>query len=505
MRNLLDDSTMWVKVRRQLLLTSLVYAIASTALGQQLPTEDYQSYYKQFFLPKNELDRLRDSMQNTSDTILSEDSDTSALSMHVSGDKAEEKHSIIIQKEIIHDDPMVKVLTVVVIVLQLASILILLYYRVKPKRDSNGKGERDAKNEEPNEEINNLNSVIEDWRLQTGCESPKDAKKYIDDLKNQCVNTQKGKKSHEKEFETFQERVKNNPESFEGDREYKKLAELITKAQKCDSLSDNPSLIGAATVSGKLIAAGKLLETYLNDPQKVTTGVHSTTKLAVAVKKSIFLDKAKDDLGVVLDDSMYVANSELQKAVSCIEEPYKILRTNLNAFGLYKLVSDLNIIADAVRNSKEITEKAITSDEMKDKLKPVMDGLVRYQKFGIYQNYWSNIQRPLFDVLNNLHNHDDLYNMRALMFYCSQFLSIAETFRNIYKGNTNSRVYDWNVALFNNATAPSIGNYGIPDISDGELENFKFKYRGAQDEDDRRDYFNRFAPMRFILISTYYN
>lgn len=491
MRNIVDGSTVWAKVRRLGLLVFLL-AMATTAIGQEPQldtTKDYKypDYYKPYYGYKCFID-----------------CDTTVQSNHV----AIADTSFITKKEIVlykNDDPVGKVLIIVVILLQLASIWILLHYRVKPKLDSSDSGEMDAKIKGLNEKIIALNSAIDDWRSQTGCKTPKEAKKFITDLDSKRAKTQAEIESLEKELNDFQKRVKNAPELFKGNREYKKLSELIEKSQICDSLGNNPALIDSNTISGRLIAAGRLLETYINHPEKVTTGVHSSSRLAVAVKKGIFLDKAKDDLQMVIGDRANIADSVLQKAVSCVEEPYKIFRTNLNAYGLYKLISDLNNIADAIRYSKEITANAITSDEMKDKLKPVMDGLMRYQKFGVYQNYWGNIQRPLFDVLNNLHNHDDSYNMRALMFYCSQFYSIAETIRNIHRGNTNPQAIDWNVSLFNNADAPSIGNYGIPNISDDALKDFKFRYTGAPDEDERREYFNRFAPMRFILISTYYN
>lgn len=501
MRNIVNDSTVWAKVRRLGLFVSFVFAIATTAIGKKQPTQQ-QTDYVQPPLLICELDTTKDHELPYYKWFV--DSDTFVLSNHVACDKAIADNSFITKKEIVlykNDNPVGIVLIIVVILLQLASIWILLHYRVKPKLDSSDNGEMDAKVKGLNEKIIDLNSDIDDWRSQTGCKTPKDAKDHIDDLVKKHAKIQEDKKSLEKDLRDFQERVKNTPESFKGDRGYKKLSELIEKSQKCDSLSNNPALIDPATKSGKLITAGRLLEDYINNPINVTTGNHAHSPLASIVQKGIFLDKAKDDLQVVIDDRAYIADSALQKAVSCVEDPYKILRTNLNAYGLYKLISDLNNIADAVRNSEEIVAEAITSDE----LKPVMDCLIRYQKFGVYQNYWSNIQRPLFDVLNNLHKHDDSYNIRALMFYCSQFYSIAETIRNIHKGNTNSRVYDWNVSLFNNVGAPSIGNYGIPDISDDALNDFKFRYTGAPDEDERRGYFNRFAPMRFILISTYYN
>lgn len=504
MRNIVDDSTVWAKVRRLLLFASLVFAIATTAIAQTLPITNYQlpTIYIPQPWPINEPDTMKDY-----GPPIDADSDTSVLSNHVACDKAIADTSFITKKEMVlykNVDPVGIVLIIVVILLQLASIWILLHYRVKPKLDSSDNGEMDAKIKELNGEIIALNSSIDDWRSQTGYKNPKDAKDRIEELEKKHDKIQEEKKSLEQKFCDFQKKVKDTPESFKDNREYKKLSELIEKSQKFDSLSNNPDLINPATESGKLIAAGRLLKNYLNNPTNVTTGNHAHSLLASIVRKGIFLDKAKDDLQVVIGDREYIADSVLQKAASCVEEPYKILRTDLNAYGLYKLISDLKNIADALMNSKEITAEAVTSDEMKDKLKPVMDGLIRYQKYGDYQNYWSNIQRPLFDVLNNLHNHDDSYNMRALMFYCSQFYSIAETIRNIQRGNTNPPVYDWNVSLFNNADAPSIGKYGIPDISDDALKDFKFRYTGAPDEDKRRNYFNRFAPMRFILISTYY-
>lgn len=505
MRNIVN-STMWATVRRLGLIVSSLFAMATAAIGQEQPGTNLQQQTDYVQPPL--LDTTKDHELPCYYNMWFVDSDTSVLSNHVACDKTNADTPFITKKEIVlykNDDPIGKILIIVVILLQLATIWILLRYRVKPKSDSADNGEMDAIIKGLNEKIKDLNSAIDDWRSQTGCKTPKDAKDRIVDLEKEHAKTQEAIELLEKDLYDFQERVKNTPESFKGYREYKKLSELIEKSQKCDSLSNNPTLIDPATKSGKLIAAGRLLDIYLNNPKNVTAGAHANSQLASLIRKGIFLDKAKDDLQLVIGDRVYIADSVLQKAVSCVEEPYKILRTNLNAYGLYKLVSDLNIIADAVRKSQDIMSVTVTSDEIKGKLKPVMDGLVRYQQFGVYQNYWSNIQRPLFDVLNNLHNHDDSYNMRALMFYCSQFYSIVETIRNIHKGNTNSRVYDWNVALFNNANAPSIGNYGIPDISDDAMKDFKFRYTGAPDEDERRNYFKRFAPMRFILISTYYN
>ena len=505
MRNIVN-STMWATVRRLGLIVSSLFAMATAAIGQEQPGTNLQQQTDYVQPPL--LDTTKNHELPCYYNMWFVDSDTSVLSNHVACDKTNADTPFITKKEIVlykNDDPIGKILIIVVILLQLATIWILLHYRVKPKADSADNGEMDAKIKGLNEKIKDLNSAIDDWRSQTGCKTPQKAKERIEALESKYANIQEEKKSLEKELSDFQKRVKNTPELFKGNREYQKLSELIEKSQKCDSLSNDPSLIDSDTASGKLISAGRLLDLYLKNPAKAITGVHSSSQLASAVRKGIFLDKAKGDLQTVLSDSTYIAGSNLQQAVSCIIDPDKILNTNLNACGLYKLISDLNNIADAVRKSQDIMSVTVTSDEIKGKLKPVMDGLVRYQKFGIYQNYWSNIQRPLFDVLNNLHNHDDSYNMRALMFYCSQFYSIAEIIRNIHKGNTNSRVYDWNVALFNNADAPSICNYGIPDISDDAMKDFKFRYTGAPDEDERRNYFKRFAPMRFILISTYYN
>lgn len=505
MRNIVN-STMWATVRRLGLIVSSLFAMATAAIGQEQPGTNLQQQTDYVQPPL--LDTTKNHELPCYYNMWFVDSDTSVLSNHVACDKTNADIPFITKKEIVlykNDDPIGKILIIVVILLQLATIWILLHYRARPKLDSSDNGEMDATTKELNEKIKALESDIDDWRSQTGCKTPKDAKVRIVDLEKKHDKTQEEIELLEKDLYDFQERVKNTPESFKGYREYKKLSELIEKSQKCDRLSNDPTLIDPATKSGKLIVAGRLLEDYINNPINVTTGNHAHSPLASVVQKGIFLDMAKDDLQVVIGDRAYIADSVLQKAVSCVKEPYNILSTNLNAYGLYKLISDLNNIADAVRKSQDIMSVTVTSDEIKGKLKPVMDGLVRYQKFGIYQNYWSNIQRPLFDVLNNLHNHDDSYNMRALMFYCSQFYSIAETIRNIHKGNTNSRVYDWNVALFNNADAPSIGNYGIPDISDDAMKDFKFRYTGAPDEDERRNYFKRFAPMRFILISTYYN
>lgn len=494
MRNIVNDSTVWAKVRRLGLLVSLVFTMGTTALGQTNRTTNHPP-------PKDSVRHLLIDTTKYHELLYykwPEKSDTSVIA----------DTPFITKKEIVlykDDDPVGKALIIAVILLQLASIWILLHYRARPKLGSSDNGERDAEIEGLKDKIKALDSDIDDWRSQTGYKTPKAAKEHIDELNSKCVKAQEAKKTREKELKEFQEMVKNDPESFMNNREYKKLSELIKKSQKCDDLSNDPSLIDSTTASGKLIAAGRLLEEYIDNPKNVTTGNYANTPLASVIRKGIFLDQAKDDLQVVIDDKAYIAGSILQNAVSCVEEPYKILSTNMNASGLYKLISDLNNIADAVSNSKDITSVTATSNEMKEKLKPVMDGLKRYQKFGAYQNYWSNIRKTLYNVLNDLHNHNDLYNMRALMFYCSQFYSIAETICNIHKGNTNSRAYDWNVALFNKTSVPGTGNYGIPDISDDELNDFKFSYTGAQDEDKRRNYFQRFDPMRFILISTYYN
>lgn len=506
MRNIVDDSTLWAKVRRLGLLTALVFAIATAAIGQEQPGTNLQQQTDYVQLPL--LDTTKNHELPCYYNMWFVDSDTSVLSNHVACDKTNADTPFITKKEIVlykDDDSVEKVLIVVVILLQLASIWILFHYRARPKQGSSDNGERDAEIEGLKDKIKALDSDIDDWRSQTGYKTPKAAKEHIDELNSKCVKAQEAKKTQEEEFRNFQKVVKNSPESFMNNREYKKLSELIEKSQKCDRQSNDPTLIDPATNSGKLIAAGRLLEKYINNPENVTTGAHANSLLASVIRKGIFLDKAKDDLQVVIDDKAYIADSILQKAVSCVEEPYKILSTNMNASGLYKLVSDLDTIVDAVSNSKDITSVTATSDEMKEKLKPVMDGLIRDQKFGAYQNFWSNIRKTLYNVLNDLHNHNDLYNMRALMFYCSQFYSIAETIYNIHKGNTNSRAYDWNVSLFNKTSVPGTGNYGIPDISDDELNDFKFSYTGAQDEDKRRNYFQRFDPMRFILISTYYN
>ena len=98
MRNIVNDSTVWAKVRRLGLLVSLVFAMATTALGQELQNTNHQQQTDsvRVFL-------LIDTTKNHALPYFKwfVDSDTTVLSNHVACDKAIADTSFITKKEIV--------------------------------------------------------------------------------------------------------------------------------------------------------------------------------------------------------------------------------------------------------------------------------------------------------------------------------------------------------------------------------------------------------------------
>ena len=121
-----------------------------------------------------------------------------------------------------------------------------------------------------------------------------------------------------------------------------------------------------------------------------------------------------------------------------------------------------------------------------------------------YKTYWKNIEPPIANLLRNMQNNDSTYNMRAMMFYVSQFYSIVKTINNLYDNITNTKAFESNIAVFNSPTEIELNEYGIPVIPEELLNEFKFEYKGASDEDKKREYFKQYAPMQFIFMTTYY-
>ena len=104
------------------------------------------------------------------------------------------------------------------------------------------------------------------------------------------------------------------------------------------------------------------------------------------------------------------------------------------------------------------------------------------------------------DVANP--QHDDNYKMRCLMFYASQFYSMAQVMDGIYENNLVSETYADNVAVFNASPALPNGEYGFPNIPEDSLQKYKFDYELHNEH--KKTYYSRFAPMKFIYVNVYY-
>lgn len=391
-------------------------------------------------------------------------------------------------------------------------------------------------------DLGNLEASVDSWESATEYDTPERLKTGIAELK-------KGKKALE---DTIQE-LQNNPESFEEKQGYKKLAKLIKAARDLAEIENDPSKINPDTKTGYYIRKGQILEECLDNPEKILTIKVADEKLAkkvtesplaTQVRKGIFLDEAKNNLKLIVDDKHgWLKGSDLLACLGFIGDPKSILKfKKLKDTELYKLLNDLDsVVAPNAANGMPIKVDVLSSGYLREKLadlaerhnrylvvkavamqygtekydtsplepevRRVFNDAPRYKVFVSYQNYWKNIIRPLFAVLDNLYANDEKYNTRAMMFYCSQFYSIALVMNEIHGDSSYpTDIPKLNVSVFNVETPPSLSQYGFPllDVHTMEKE-CKFEFRGFGNEGEKVDYLKQYKPLPFIFIGSYYN
>lgn len=322
-----------------------------------------------------------------------------------------------------------------------------------------------------------LQSEIEKWKTKTCFDSPEKAETGIRQLLSDVKQLQT-LKAEKDALTSIVKKLKETPEAFEDDKEYGKLSLLIKKAHRCDQLNDNPSQIDPKSATGELVRKGQFLDEAKNDPQKI------------------------------IEDTAFLKDTNIQKLLRCILKPFDICNTEYHKTGLYKLVADIQKISEKVVNHEVVSEADLTSnEEVKTQLKPLIDPANSYLQFDGYKNYWNNVRKPLLDALDDMVNpqHDDNYKMRSLMFYASQFLSMTYVMGGIYDNSSVSDAFKDNVKVFNDSSALPNGAYGFPDVPDASLEKYKFDYELHARLEKNKEYYRRFAPMKFIYINVYYN
>lgn len=336
---------------------------------------------------------------------------------------------------------------------------------------------------------------ILDWKSQTGYDTPAKAKKDIEDIA----------------------KVKRDPKSLKGDKEFDKLSQLVLAAEESvkvrKKMNDNPDEIDPKSLTGILVRKGRLL------------------------------DEAKDDVALIRKDADgWFGDCELKSFIEYIVNPDAILQsTTRTNTGLYKLMYDVeSLIAPLGQQGKSIdkdklqynwlkhrlanlidgyndylTVEQVASDYgtqnfntsgLHGKVKQVFDNASSYLEFGAYQLYWKNIASPLFNVLDSLQANTEIDNTRALMFYTSQFYSIACVMNEIYGDSSYSTTRPkLNVSLFNTNEPPELTDMGFPQLDQASLEKCRFEYKGAADDDARVKYLQRYKPLPFILVFSYYD
>lgn len=420
---------------------------------------------------------------------------------------------------------------------------------------------------DPSEVANRISSLqnaynrqqeeIGNWKSQTGFDTYASAKTGIEKLKKTIDNLNKEKSNLETkkaELESVVNRVQNDPKSFKGDKDFKELSKLIEDAEEGsnlrEELNNKPDKIDRESPTGILVRKGRIFNQYVTIEDKVFKGRDSDSKvaecvanspIAIQVKKGDFLDKAKNDVKLIREDTEgWIGDSDLKKFVELIVNPDQILNSKWVKTGLYKLVSDVESFKDKMENKEEIKlddlnsiwltkrigglvdsynkyleevrvaslfgKDAYDTSRLEPVVKVVYDAAFSYLKFGAYKNYWVNIVKPLLDTLGNLQNHIEPENTRALMFYASQFYSIACIMNRIYGDQSFApKRAEINVSLFNTDVAPAQTSLGFPQLDSDSLMSCKFEYTSDEGEDKKVRYLKQYKPMPFIFIESYYD
>lgn len=406
--------------------------------------------------------------------------------------------------------------------------------------------------------ISELENEIISWKEQTKFNNPSLAAKGITELKN-SINTLQEKNNtldiQKKDLEEIVKKVKKDPRSFKGKEGFDEMSKLIKDAEKGtevrDLMNSDPNEIKKDSATGILVRKGQIFDEYVTLPDEMFKGKDADSKIheaianspiALQIRKGDFLDKAKNNVKMIREDKEgWIGECELKTFIEYIVNPHEILKSERINTGLYKLMHDVDsLIAPIGKDHKSIKEESLQYNWLKERLENVIKGYndylqveliasthgtpsydpsnlksdirkvfedaSRYLKFGEYKNYWKNIAGTLFNTLDGLHNHDEIYNTRSLMFYTSQFYSIACIMNEIYGDESYSTTRpNINVSLFNTSVAPVQTQLGFPQLETDALQKCKFEYKGASDEDKKVKYLKQYKPLPFIFIFSYFD
>lgn len=407
-------------------------------------------------------------------------------------------------------------------------------------------------------ELEKAEKEIISWKEQTKFNNPSLAARGITELKN-SINTLQEKNNtlniQKKDLEEIVKKVTKDPRSFKGKEGFDEISKLIKDAEKGtevrDLMNSDPNEIKKDSATGILVRKGQIFDEYVTLPDEIFKGkdadskIHETianSPIALQIRKGDFLDKAKNNVKMIREDKEgWIGESELMTFIEYIVNPHEILKSERINTGLYKLMHDVDsLIAPIGKDHKSIKKESLQYNWLKERLENVIDGYndylqveliasthgtpsydpsnlksdirkvfedaSRYLKFGEYKNYWKNIAGALYNTLDGLHNHDEIYNTRGLMFYTSQFYSIACIMNEIYGDESYSTTRpNINVSLFNTSVAPVQTQLGFPQLDTDALQKCKFEYKGALDEDQKVKYLKQYKPLPFIFIFSYFD
>lgn len=406
--------------------------------------------------------------------------------------------------------------------------------------------------------ISELENEIISWKEQTKFNNPSLAANGITELKK-SINTLQEKNNtldiQKKDLEEIVKKVKKDPRSFKGKEGFDEISKLIKDAEKGtevrDLMNSDPNEIKKDSVTGILVRKGQIFDEYVTLPDEIFKGKDADSKIheaiasspiALQIRKGDFLDKAKNNVKMIREDKEgWIGECELKTFIEYIVNPHEILKSERINTGLYKLMHDIDsLIAPIGKDHKSIKKESLQYNWLKERLENVIDGYdnylqveliasthgtpsydpsnlksdirkvfedaSRYLRFDEYKNYWKNIAGALFNTLDGLHNHDEIYNTRGLMFYTSQFYSIACIMNEIYGDESYSTTRpNINVGLFNTSEAPVQMQLGFPQLDTDALQRCKFEYKGASDEDQKVKYLKQYKPLPFIFIFSYFD
>lgn len=321
--------------------------------------------------------------------------------------------------------------------------------------------------------------------------------------------TNRGLQEEKDALQGVVDKMKDNPRQFKDKEGYDALSKIIAMADKADrqkqELETHPDLFGESTPTGKMVEQGRLLKKLMED--------------ALSAK-----------------DNELLAGSDLQRVLGYIEAPETILGDHRKALGLYKLIESIKQLHGDPQNP--IASETMSYDWLKDKLEGVIgdcnrwltikevaatygselfdvrdvpeevakvfEGAKQFQELENYRNYWKNIVDPLSRMLEKLWKNENTDNTRALMFYASQFYSIACIMSDLYGSPQPVTRAKLNVRVFNGLEEPMITDLGLPKMDEEDLNKCRFEYRGGEEEGTKLQYLSQFMPMPFIFIQSYY-